>query len=306
MRWGRVVVLVALVATSFVGIHLVADAASPAQCDQGDLRETGIQGDVPIADQLSGRSKQGYACNIRSVSHEDFGGLGGDIQLTWSGDCAYLVVPKGDAQSDGVGVVRIDHTTGQPVPGTMQVIRLPQWAGKGGTLGIHEGIHANDVAHVLVVPIGTMISVFDISQDCANPVHSFDMVDDSPDADPTHSDTAGAAGIHSGQLSPDGTLYFATDIGNGAVAPNGPCLTIFDLSGGEHGAITHWGDDFPCHDLDISPDGTRAYLGYYGATVGHPAAVVGAFTPVGASHEVSGLRIADISQVTSRQPNPQI
>jgi hypothetical protein len=34
--------------------------------------------------------------------------------------------------------------------------------------------------------------------------------------------------------------------------------------------------------------------------------VVGAFTPVGASHEVSGLKVVDISQVTSRAPNPQI
>ena len=301
MRWGRLAVVVALVATSFVGARWAADAASPAQCDPGDRVETGVQGDVPIADQLSGASKQGYACNVRSVSHEDFGGLGGDIQLTWAYDCAYLVVPKGDSTSDGIGVARVNPASG--AISEAKVIRLPQWAGKGGTLGIHEGVHASEVSNRLVVPIGTMISVFDISRGCADPQWDFDMVDDSVDNDPTHSETAGAAGIHSGQLTPDGTQYFATDIGNGAVAPNGPCLTIFDLT---TKAISHWGDDFPCHDLDITPDGKTAYLGYYGAKVGHPAAVVGAFTPVGASHEVSGLRIADISQVTSRQPDPQI
>jgi hypothetical protein len=304
VRWGRVGVLVALVATSFVGTRLTVEARSPAECDPNDRVEGEVQGEVPIADQLSGASKQGYACNIRAVANEDFGGIGGDIQLTWSGDCAYMVVPKGTATSDGVGVVRIDPGTGQAVPNSMQVIRLGDWAGKGGgTLGIHEGIHANDVAKILVVPIGNMISVFDISNDCAKPKHRFDMTDDSVDPDPTHADAAGAAGIHSGQLSPDGTQYFATDIGNGAVAPNGPCLTIFDL---RTRAIDHWGDDFPCHDLDISPDGTRAFLGYYGAGVGHPAAVVGAFTPVGASHAVSGLRIADISEVTARLQDPKI
>src|SRR5439155_17910546 len=120
---------------------------------------------------------------------------GGDIQLTWAEDCAYLVVPKGGAGSDGIGVVRVNPATGQPDEETMKVIRLPQWKGKGGTLGIHEGVHANEVAHILVVPIGTMISVFDISADCADPQWSFDMNDDSVDTDPTHSEAVGAAGI---------------------------------------------------------------------------------------------------------------
>ena len=295
MRRGRVVVVIALVATSFVGTRMIAEAVPPDECDPNDRVETGVQGDVPVADQLSGASKQGYACKIRYVSNEDFGGLGGDIQLTWSRDCAYLVVPKGGAASDGIGVVRVNPATGQPDPGTMKVIRLQQWGdGEGGTLGIHEGVHANE--EILVVPIGEMITVFDIREDCADPKDPF-FIEDAPDDDPTHSDAAGAAGIHSGQLSPDGTLYFATDIGNGAVAPNGPCLTVYDLV--SKSVTMKWGLDFPCHDLDISPDGTRAYLGYYGPKVGHPAAVVGAFTPVGYSHEVSGLKIVDISGVRS-------
>lgn len=41
--------------------------------------------------------------------------------------------------------------------------------------------------------------------------------------------------------------------------------------------MTRWGVDFPCHDLSLSPDGKPAYVGWYAADVGHPAAVVGAF-----------------------------
>ncbi|HMC71843.1 MAG TPA: hypothetical protein VKJ07_21980, partial [Mycobacteriales bacterium] len=90
-------------ATSFGGVTWAAHADG-GSCGAGDRPETGIQGDVPVADQLSGRSRQGYWCNIRPVAHDDFGGQGGDIQLTWLGDCAFQGVPKGsNDQSDGIG-----------------------------------------------------------------------------------------------------------------------------------------------------------------------------------------------------------
>jgi hypothetical protein len=91
-----VVLVVALVAAWFVG---VPDARA-STCGSGDLPETGVQGEVPVVDQLGGRSKQGYRCNVRPVGTNDLAGLGGDVQLTWYRTCAYQVSPKGDAASE--------------------------------------------------------------------------------------------------------------------------------------------------------------------------------------------------------------
>ncbi|HVW34490.1 MAG TPA: hypothetical protein VHL53_18295, partial [Acidimicrobiia bacterium] len=35
----------------------------PGACTPGDRPETGIQGEVPVADRQSGRSREGYNCN---------------------------------------------------------------------------------------------------------------------------------------------------------------------------------------------------------------------------------------------------
>ena len=40
-----------------------------AECGPGDLIETGLQGQVPMADRLSGRSKQGYNCNLTMIGN---------------------------------------------------------------------------------------------------------------------------------------------------------------------------------------------------------------------------------------------
>ena len=287
MRWRRVLPLVALVATSIVGVRSAAEA-EPAGCNEEDRPETGIQGAVPVPDQLDGTSKLGYRCRIRPVSTQDFG-TGGDIQLTWYKHCAYQVVPS-DGTSEGVAVADVTDPT---APEHVTTIRRAEWAGRGGALGIHEGIHTSDRNHVLVVPVGHLLSVFDVA-DCRNPVHVRD-IEITPSSNPTYSEEMGGGGIHSGQLSADGSLYYATNIGNGAVAPSGPCLTVVDVATGE--TLTTWGD-FPCHDLELRPDGTRAYVGYYEQGIGHPSAVVGAFTPAGQpAHLLSGIKIVDITGV---------
>src|SRR3954454_23548901 len=58
-----------------VGVMLVfallagaqAQAKSPAQCGPNDRVETGLQGQVPLADRATGRSVSGYNCNLDEV-----------------------------------------------------------------------------------------------------------------------------------------------------------------------------------------------------------------------------------------------
>jgi hypothetical protein len=296
----RFVLFVTLLAAVAPTAARAEDPPAPPACDPATA-ETGLQGEVPHADQLSGRAAQGYACNLHLVGSTDLGGLGGDTQMTWSGDCAYRVVAGPD--SDAIAVVDVADPAN---PTLATLLTNPAWVGRGGpVLGIHEGVHANDERGILVVPVETTLSIYDIGDDCRAPRHVTDFTFER-NANATHEPGLGAAGIHSGQLSPDGTWYYATDIGNGAVAPTGPCLTIVDLLDlTRPRVVQRWGADFPCHDLDLNPEGTRAYVGWYDADVGHPSAVVGAFTPVGQPAALlSGMRIVDVSALQHRQVDP--
>jgi len=44
-----------------------ASFVEPAECGAGSVPETGVQGQVPLTDRESGRSKQGYRCNMELV-----------------------------------------------------------------------------------------------------------------------------------------------------------------------------------------------------------------------------------------------
>ncbi|HUR13324.1 MAG TPA: hypothetical protein VM097_02395 [Mycobacteriales bacterium] len=283
---------------------LPSGAAAPTTvdgvpCAPGALPETGLQGEVPLADQLSGRSKDGYSCNVRIVGSNDLAGRGGDTQMTWYGRCAYR--SAGGGNSVAVLDVRDPRS-----PKVARWLQEPAWAGKGGTLGIHEGLTVSEQRGILAVPLGTALWVYDVRR-CLTPrlLGTFDF--GLPPGDVLKNLPRGDDGIHSGKLSPDGTLYYATDLGFGPGSATGPCLTVVDLRDLRRmRLVTRWQPDTPCHDLSLSPDGRTAYVGYYAATYGHPSAVVGAFTPTAAASPHSGLRVVDVSQVQAHRPRPQL
>src|SRR4051794_30063993 len=65
---ARVVVWVAVaVAAATLAAAPVAHGKSPAQCGPNDRPETGLQGQVPIPDRATGRSVEGYTCNLTEV-----------------------------------------------------------------------------------------------------------------------------------------------------------------------------------------------------------------------------------------------
>lgn len=280
------------------------DRAGPATCGVDDRPETGVSGQVPLADQLTGESKEGTSCNLRWVG--GYRGTPGDTQMTWLGDCAYRVVP-GSAigrASDGVAVLDVRDPS---APKLVTTLVERQWAGQGGVLNVHEGIHASEASGLLVVPAGRFVSTYDVRTDCRHPrlLSTFDV---GVGTDPISQAGLGS-GFHSGQLSPDGTFFYGTTTGvEGFIAPFGPCLTVVDLQDPRHPTVaTRWGAGFPCHDLGFDPSGDRAYVGTYAPVVGHPAAVVGAFTPVGLpAKALTGLTIVDVTQIKHREPGGQI
>src|SRR5262245_52335886 len=111
-----------------VGILLAAgaisaqDARSPAVCNPLDKPETGIQGDVPMTDQQSGRSADGYNCGLSLLSEVDASGT----RVQGAGHCAY--VRSGGAMTRGpdsdpnvqIEVVDLSDPTAPRVVRTLQ------------------------------------------------------------------------------------------------------------------------------------------------------------------------------------------
>jgi hypothetical protein len=299
-RVRRLLPLLALLTFVAVPAHAApARTASGVVCSPGSSPETGVQGQVPLADQLSGRSKLGYSCNLRLVGSNDLADRGGDTQMTWYGDCAYFSVASGNQ-------VAVLDVTRPRKPRLVRFLSEPAWPGAGGTLGIHEGLTVSRQRGLLMVPLGTGLWAYDV-HDCTRPrlLGHFDF--GLPPGDVLKNLPHGDDGIHSGKLSPDGTLYYSTDLGFGPGSPTGPCLTITDLRDPRHmRVVTRFQPDTPCHDLSLSPDGRTAYVGYYDPIYGHPSAVVGAFTPTALAHPFSGLQMVDVSQVQAHRAHPVI
>lgn len=97
-RWAVALVI------GLIAPFLVPEVLQPAQaavlCGKQDLPETGVGGDVPLADQISGRADQGYNCGLALVGYSSLGARGGNANMAWSKDCAYIA-------GDGVAVVDV-------------------------------------------------------------------------------------------------------------------------------------------------------------------------------------------------------
>lgn len=269
---------------------VLPDPVPRAECGKGDLPETGLQGEIPQADRDSGRSLDGYRCNMELVGRNDLGGLGmteGSWQMTWYKHCAYVMTQQNTAFA-------VIDASNPAKPRLVKVVRDPV----GGT---HEGIDANARRGILVLPSNAVapatarLAIYDVKSDCTEPrlVTVFD------------SGVVLAGGIHSGTLSPDGRTYYATEV------LVGPCLTVFDLADLEHPeTMGSYGAGIACHDLDVSRDGNRLYVGDFSAALGW---VPSFLLPVPTTNsgialnptEPQGLLILDSSQFQARKPDPQ-
>src|SRR2546421_11406022 len=58
-----------------------------ANCGPGSMPESGVQGQVPLEERQSGRSKEPYSCNLEMVGN--YAGQGASWQHAWYEDCAY-------------------------------------------------------------------------------------------------------------------------------------------------------------------------------------------------------------------------
>jgi len=238
-------------------------AVPKARCGPDDRPETGLQGQVPWPDRLSGRAAQGYSCNLRLVArHQD----NGFANLDSYKNCAYYTDNEGGQVVEGDGVVLDLSDPARPV----ETARLGARAmGNGG-----ESLRVNQARGLLVsdhynagngaapLDIYRTLAVYDVSKDCRKPELLADVV--MPTAEG-----------HEGCFSPDGMVYYMASL---------ETITPIDLSDPRHPKQLSEPWLFPIHGCSISDDGTRGYFARIGLT--DPA--------------IGGVLVVDTSQAQAR------
>jgi hypothetical protein len=228
-------------------LGLPGPAAHASGCGKLDKPETGIQGDVPRADQQSGRALQGYNCGVALIGHTDLGARGGNANMAWAGDCAYVA-------GSGAGIAVVDvHDPAHPTQvGTLH--------GGGSDFSL-ETITAKVVGDraVLItgrygpaplpvpVPIAP-VDIYDV-RDCAHPklITTFDFPQN----------------VHNLTISPDGNRLYSTlplqaaDITDLA---HPKYLGNLDEQIPSPLPATPQGKEL-AHEVWTSPDGNTLYLG---------------------------------------------
>jgi hypothetical protein len=149
--------------------------AQRADCGPGSSPETGVQGQVPLADRQSGRSQQGYSCNVELLGQ--YQGEGSTWVNPSYDHCAYMGTAFGGLgrrKSEGTQVVDVSDPR-HPVLGanlTSPAMLTDTW----------ESLKVNEERGLLAAVSGgpavgaLFFDVYDISQDCAHPtlLNAFD------------------------------------------------------------------------------------------------------------------------------------
>lgn len=285
----RLVAVAGLVAAPLtIGLSASVSAAGfptvpKAHCGPGSLPETGLQGEVPLADQLDGRSQQGYRCNLQLVGR--FAGNGGAIMMAWYGHCAYMATGYSPTDPDWnslKGVVVIDVSDPRHPRETTRLQTAPM-------INPWEALKANQRTGLLATgeggsfPLtgpgsaGPGFDVYDVKHDCAHP---------RLDRSTTLPDGKG----HEGDFAPDGLTYYQSTL---SASPSTSIVAV-DVSNPKNAhEIAHWSSALgPVHALQISDDGNRGYFMVAGMDAG--------------SGDNDGLVIADTSQIQQRRVHPTI
>ena len=250
----------------------VSSEVPRANCGPGSSPETGVQGQVPLADRTSGRSKLGYRCNMELLSR--YQGQGQGTVGASYGHCQYLgtILPSVlSAKHKGVNV--IDMSDPRRPKLTDSLVSPATVGGTWETLKVHEGRGLMAAVSVGAVTGGFFVSVYDVKTDCAHPKLLNGV-------DGTNLTMPGAFPGHEASWSPDGRTYWTTGLLGGAIAaldmtdPRKPEVVYNGLTGMIN------------HGVNVSTDGNRIY--------------------VASSSIPAGVTIFDSSDVQRRAPHPQL
>lgn len=245
-----------------------------AACGPDDAVETGLQGQVSAADRASGRSLDGFACNLELVGQ--FAGEGASWQLAWFEDCAYYDTATGRApesgsakpvqQHPGVAVLDVaDRANPNATAYLATSAMIDPWeslkvAEKRGLLGAANAYNGTG---------NPDLDLYDVSQDCTQPT----LISSGPIA------PSGEAAGHEGNFAQDGLTYYIGD----RARQHYVAVDVADPAQPQR--LLSWPNLGTTHGISTNVAGTR---GYFSNASGN------------------GLVIADTSAVQARAPDPDI
>jgi hypothetical protein len=273
---------------ALAGLLLFAGPSTEAQESQDPNR---LQGQVPLKDQLSGRALQGYKQHVELVGHNNILNRLQNGNLGWLDDCAYVSAYFGTSDptagpTSGLAVLDVASPRN---PRLVQI--LP------ATPGARESqVEANEDSRMVVVmpfPRATifgdpasdasLLQIYDVPGRCTELVRrgTYNFGKENGQTIVTHEHRIWRDKIYA--------------VVTGVTEP-GPSVTVVNASNRDNPVLlTTWDlSDEPgmpvsaVHDLDISPDGTRAYLNIR--------------TPRLGGGVDSGLAILDTSEVANWRP----
>lgn len=225
------------------GFNMATDvwrtAVAPATCRPGDRIETGLQGEVTTEDRQSGRSAQGYNCNVDLVGQLQ--GQGASFVSASYKNCAYIA----STRNNGLGVRVIDASDPAHPKLTAVLNDAAMFDGTWESLKIHDrrGLLAGTGAG-LGLGVG-YIALYDIASDCAHPRL-------------LNTERGSLPGMripmltHEGNFSPDGNTYWATgQLWASAVDVSDPSNpnVVWSAPAG-----------FAAHGMDFTPDGNTLFM----------------------------------------------
>ncbi|HEX8083200.1 MAG TPA: hypothetical protein VF529_02855 [Solirubrobacteraceae bacterium] len=245
----------------------VAQAKSPAQCGPDDRTETGLQGQVPMADRASGRSVEGYNCNLTEVGFMQSSSF---ANFDTYENCAYYSDTIGATNAEGGTVVVDVSDPRKPVQTAYLTERAAANAGESLRVHPERGLLVADRYYLAPVisnfddpDANRSLAIYDISQDCRKPKLLADVVMPS------------AIG-HEGCFQTDGMVYYMASTDT---------ITPIDISDPTKPRQLSEPQPLGIHGCSTSEDGKRAYLADIGT---------------------GKLLIADTTEVQERKENAQI
>jgi hypothetical protein len=270
-----------------------------ANCGPGSNPETGkLQGEVTIADRDSGRSSQGYTCNMEQVGvyGPKDGFEGAEWQLARYKDCAYYsqrtlnygVGGKGQPTNPILtkpGTIVLD-VSDETHPKFVQNINTPGMQDPWETLKVNVARGLLAAVNVMDGEGASFMGIYDIKGDCKHPKMLFD----------------GPVTVlnHEGNWAHDGMTYYSGGLTPGVVS-------AVDMTDPTHPKlITTFFAKLGIHGMSTSLDGRRLFLSHINED--WPVTLYGGGNDnsLKSAARGNGMGIYDISEIQERKPNPAV
>src|SRR4051812_43469935 len=234
--------------------------------DKKSLEETGLQGQVSMDDQMSGRSKEGYAKNITVVGHTDVNNRGGNGHLGWIDDCAYFRGGRAGTPEGGLAVVDVKDPT---KPTVVKIFPPPTGA---SDFAVWADQDSRMLATIHNSAAASLLRIYDVPADCTQPVQKgvYNFGNEGGAVITTHENKVWKDKVYVGVLLRGGTPGFDPATGTAILTGDspGPAISVIDASNRDNPVLlTTWDlADEPgmpksgAHNWSSSADGTRLYV----------------------------------------------